>query len=94
MDLRSLKIIRLFRYRQREGEGNSWANPELQFCQASKIERSLRECLQENVCDGLCRIKDYPGSSDGEESACNPGDPGSIPGSQSSPGEVIGYPLQ
>ena len=30
----------------------------------------------------------------GEESACNAGDPGSIPGLGKSPGEGIGYPLQ
>ena len=36
----------------------------------------------------------FPGSSAGKESACNTGDPGSIPGSGSSPGEGIGYPLQ
>ena len=33
-------------------------------------------------------------SSVGKESACNAGDPGSIPGSGRSPGEGIGYPLQ
>ena len=36
----------------------------------------------------------FPGSSAGKESACNVGDPGSIPGSGKSPGEGIGYPLQ
>ena len=36
----------------------------------------------------------FPGSSAGKESACNAGDPGSIPGSGRSPGEGIGYPLQ
>ena len=36
----------------------------------------------------------FPGSSAGKESTCNTGDPGSIPGSGSSPGEGIGYPLQ
>ena len=36
----------------------------------------------------------FPGSSAGEESACNAGDPGLIPGSRRSPGEGIGYPLQ
>ena len=36
----------------------------------------------------------FPGSSAGKESACYAGDPGSIPGSESSPGEGIGYPLQ
>ena len=33
-------------------------------------------------------------SSVGKESACNVGDPGSIPGSRRSPGEGIGYTLQ
>ena len=35
----------------------------------------------------------FPGGSAGKESACNAGDPGWIPGSGSSPGEGIGYPL-
>ena len=35
----------------------------------------------------------FPGSSAGKESACNGGDPSSIPGSGRSPGEGIGYPL-
>ena len=30
----------------------------------------------------------------GKESACNAGDPGSILGSERSPGKGIGYPLQ
>ena len=33
-------------------------------------------------------------SSVGKESACNAGDPGSIPGSGRSAGEGIGYPFQ
>ena len=36
----------------------------------------------------------FPGSSAGKESACNAGDPDSIPGSGRSAGERIGYPLQ
>ena len=36
----------------------------------------------------------FPDSSVGKESACNAGDPGSIPGSGGSPGKGIGYPLQ
>ena len=36
----------------------------------------------------------FPDSSVGEESACNTGDSGLIPGSGRSAGEVIGYPLQ
>ena len=35
-----------------------------------------------------------PGGSDSEESACNVGDLGSIPGSGRSPGEGNGYPLE
>ena len=35
-----------------------------------------------------------PGNSAGKESACNVGDPSSIPGSEGSPGEGIGHPLQ
>ena len=36
----------------------------------------------------------FPGSSAGEESACNEGDPGSIPRSGRSPEEGVGYLLQ
>ena len=35
-----------------------------------------------------------PGGSDGKESTCNVGDPGSTPGSGRSLGEVNGNPLQ
>ena len=38
--------------------------------------------------------KGFPGSSAGEESICNAGDPGSIPGLGRSPGKGKGYPLQ
>ena len=36
----------------------------------------------------------FPGTSDGKESACNAGDPGSIPESGRSPGKQNGNPLQ
>ena len=36
----------------------------------------------------------FPSGSDGKESACNVGDPGSIPGLGRSPGEGSGNPLQ
>ena len=39
-------------------------------------------------------MRRFPGGSDGKASACNAGDPGSIPGLQRSPREGIGYPLQ
>ena len=36
----------------------------------------------------------FPSSSVGKESACNAGDPGSVPGPRRSSGERNGYPLQ
>ena len=36
----------------------------------------------------------FPGGSDGKESACNAGDPSSIPGLRRSPGEGHGNPPQ
>ena len=36
----------------------------------------------------------FPGVSDGKESACNAGDPGSIPRLGRYPGEGNGYPVQ
>ena len=38
----------------------------------------------------LLKLKGFPDSSIGKESACNAKDPGSIPGSGRSPGEGIG----
>ena len=37
---------------------------------------------------------DFPGGSDGKDSASNAGDPGLIRGSGRSPGEGNGYPVQ
>ena len=49
-----------------------------------------RKCLQKKMTDkGLI----FPGGSDGKASACNAGDPGSIPGLGRSPGEGNGNPL-
>ena len=45
-----------------------------------------------NICVSP-KFMGFPDSSIGKESACNAGDPGSIPGSGRSPGEGIGYPL-
>ena len=39
-------------------------------------------------------VSGFLGNSAGEEFICNAGDPRLIPGSGSSPGEGIGYPLQ
>ena len=43
-----------------------------------------------NLDSSLC----FPESSVGQESICNAGDPGSIPGLGRSTGEGIGYPIQ
>ena len=45
-------------------------------------------------CSYLCLPQGFPDSSVGKESACNSGDPGSIPQLETSAGEGIGYPLQ
>ena len=45
--------------------------------------------------DGYLKLRtDFPGGSDSQESACNVGDLGLIPGLRRSPGEGNGYPLQ
>ena len=43
---------------------------------------------------GICEPGGFPGGSDGKESACNAGDPGSVAGSGRSPGEGNDNPLQ
>ena len=47
-----------------------------------------------NQAQDLVYAKDFPGGSDGIESACNAGDLGSIPGSGRSPGGGNGNPVQ
>ena len=42
----------------------------------------------------LSKKMGFPDGSDGKESTCNVGDPGSIPGLGRVPGEGNGYPLQ
>ena len=45
-------------------------------------------------CESIWYSPSLPRSSVGKESACNAGDPGSIPGSERSPGEENGNPVQ
>ena len=57
----------------------------------------IHSCLKErkrggNVGQGP--TQGFPGSSADKESTCNAGDPGSIPGSERSPGEGVSYLLQ
>ena len=44
--------------------------------------------------DLFYKVQGFPGSSVGEDTACNAGDPGSIPGSGRSSGEGNDNPLQ
>ena len=55
-------------------------------------ECAFSQC--ENKIDLWPKNRGFPDSSVGKESACNAGDPSSIPGSGRSPGEGIGYPPQ
>ena len=68
---------------------------------------ALESCFQEittvnsvfSILLSLCSLHlsillGFPSSSDGKTSACNAGDPGSIPGLGRSPGEGNGNPLQ
>ena len=55
-------------------------------------------CLMHGLLRGESKLQcpqlGFPGGSDGEESACSAGDPGTIPGSGRSPGGGHGNPLQ
>ena len=65
---------------------NPWGRKE-----SDTTERLLCVC----VCVCVCvLIWGFPGGSDGKTSACNAGDPGSIPGSGRSLGEGNGNSLQ
>ena len=50
------------------------------------------DCILDYVIDLL--LMGFPGGSDGKESACNAGYPGSIPGLGRAPGEGNGNPLR
>ena len=64
----------------------------LKLINTEALESSLRRFGKPLLSPPL--YQGFPGSSAGKESACNAGDPGSIPGSGRSPGEGIGYPHQ
>ena len=55
------------------------------------------DCVDHGAAKSRTRLSDFqgfPDSSVGKESACNTGDPSSVPGSGRSPGEARGYLLQ
>ena len=70
------------------GSGSKW--PGALICLAVSSPRLINTVFYHL----LYYSQGIPGGSAGEESACNVGDLGLIPGSGRSPGEAIGYPLQ
>ena len=67
------------------------SSPQLPELKASEL------CLLSSFCcciESPVYLSGFPGGSDGNESACNAGDPGSIPRSRRSLGEWNGNPLQ
>ena len=80
------------------GEGNG--NPLQYSCLENSMGRGAWWAKIHGVTKSQTRLSDftftftYPSGSEDEESACNAGDPGSIPGSGRSSGEGNGKPLQ
>ena len=62
--------------------------------EVEQFYEDLQDLLELKPKKDVLFIIGFPDSSVGKESACNAGDPGSIPGSGRSAGERIGYPLQ
>ena len=54
----------------------------------------IKEIIRKHFFSTLNMAQGFLGGSNGKESACKAGDPGSIPGSGRSPGEENGNPLQ
>ena len=69
-------------YLENPGDGGAWWAA---ICGVAQSRTRLKR-LSSSIAQG------FPGGSDDKESACNAGDPSSIPGLGRSPGE--GYPLQ
>ena len=94
---------------QRGGEGGTRKSPSLpsSFCMPTAQQPEAREKMGWGIArnsyikpKGLLELATknlvggFPGGSDGKESACNSGEPGSIPGLSKSPGEGNGNPFQ
>ena len=89
------EYLKRSQYQKSETLSGLWIFSETFLCVASVLTSLL--CIYFSLRPGykylLC-VRDFPGSSDGKESACIAEDPGLIPGSGRSPGEGNGYPLQ
>ena len=66
----------------------------LQNKELAKGKRERERSIDLLLKYGLCIILIFPGGSNSKDSACNAGDPGSIPGLRRSLGEGNDYPLQ
>ena len=69
-------------------------DPAVQGSGEIKKGRGILSQSQEKSKAGLCAWWGFPGGSDGKESACNAGNPSSIPRSGVSLGEGNSYPIQ
>ena len=70
---------------------DNWKTAQPGYKDERKTKQNCNIILQSSAC---VYIWGFPHSSDGEESACNAGDPSSIPGLGRSPGEGIEYPIR
>ena len=65
-----------------------------EFGTSADVPENRQKLLQWSLSCLPTDPKGFSGSSVSKESTCNTGDPSLIPGSRTSPGEGIGYPLQ
>ena len=96
-----MSFLRLLILSKLEPSGQGRVNEELSHLHHHYFPKSLLRKLFFSSLINLFRIyfapitcQGFPDGSVGKETACNAGDPGSIPGSGRSTGEGIGYPLQ
>ena len=80
---------------QRTGDGikNVFEETDMQVQEAQRIPKKINP-NRPTPRHIIIKMARFPWCSVGKESACNAGDPSSIPGSGTSPGEGICYPLQ
>ena len=78
--------------------GGRNGNPLQYSCLEKPMDGRAWQAIDHGVSKRLTQLRGFTfflsGGSEGRESVCNVGDPGSIPGSGRSPGEGNGYPLQ
>ena len=75
------------------GPGQAWpGSPDPSVHHILSTRTAAAQCLWQHLV--LFAFGVFPGGLDGKASACNAGDPGSVPGSGRSPGEGNGNPLQ